>query len=124
LNVQGDDTHNNSGFSVIDALNRQQLPKVVRMAMGTTVFAGVGIWSHHLGRAGGAAKTAYRAQVKKTKTAHAAKGQTQPADSTRRVFSWGRTSDRAIAIREGIDAPVPECCTAITQCTGFGVRHE
>ena len=37
LKVKGDDTHNNSGFSVISSIARQ-LPKVMRMAMGTTVF--------------------------------------------------------------------------------------
>jgi hypothetical protein len=38
LKVKGDDTHNNSGFSVIDASITKQLPGAVRMAMGTSVF--------------------------------------------------------------------------------------
>jgi hypothetical protein len=39
LNVQGNDTHNNSGFfGDLTPSIAKQLPKVVRMAMGTTVF--------------------------------------------------------------------------------------
>ena len=38
LKVQGDNTHNNSGFSVIPRLSHQQLPGGVWMAMGTSVF--------------------------------------------------------------------------------------
>jgi hypothetical protein len=37
LNVKGDDTHNNSGFSVTPSIAKQ-LPGPVRMAMGTSVF--------------------------------------------------------------------------------------
>jgi hypothetical protein len=38
LNVQGDDTHNGSGFWDLTPSIAKQLPKVVRMAVGTTVF--------------------------------------------------------------------------------------
>ncbi|MFY9955270.1 hypothetical protein, partial [Bradyrhizobium sp.] len=38
LKVQGDNTHNNSEFSVIPRLSHQQLPGGVWMAMGTSVF--------------------------------------------------------------------------------------
>jgi hypothetical protein len=39
LNVQGDDTHKNSGFfGDLTPSSAKQLPRVVRMAMGTTVF--------------------------------------------------------------------------------------
>jgi hypothetical protein len=47
----------------------------------------------------------------------------KPAGLRRRVFLGAEYLIVRFAIR-GIDGPVPEWCTAIAQCTGFGVRHE